>query len=124
MPKIHNHHMRLAKIIVVLAALGALIHVLHSAVASDTSKTPISVVPESPVAAKCTYLAGKTIVRIAAVEDVSNLRVILPDGKELAILPEIQAGWSVAQTFTGTYQSVTVSFVWRGADKQVPVPCQ
>ena len=122
-PLIAYADMRIVKIAIVAAILFGVFHVLSAAIASDTSKTPVSVVPDSPVAATCQYIGGKTVVRIAATENIGNVHLMFPNGKDLAILPDLQKGWSVTQTVSGQYQSVTVSFSWRGAQKDVPIPC-
>jgi hypothetical protein len=116
--------MRIVKIVIALAMLYGIFHVLNTVVAADTSTASVSVVPNSPIAASCQFIAGKTVVRIGAVEDISDVHLLFPDGRDLSILPSLQAGWSVAQTVTGQFKSVTVSYVWRGAAHRVAVPCE
>ena len=115
--------MRIVKIVIVVAILLGALHILSTAIASDAEKTPVSVVPNSPVAASCQYMAGKTVIRVAATEDISDVHLSFPDGQDVAILPTLQKGWSVAHTVSGQYQSVTVVFSWRGSEKRVPIPC-
>ncbi len=116
--------MRLVKIILLLALIAGVVHVIGSAVASDTKATSISVAPKSPVAATCRVIAGKTVVRVAAIDDISSVGLSFADGQSIQLLPNLQKGWSIAQTVSGVHQSVTVTYVWRGAAGKVPVPCQ
>ncbi len=122
-PLIAYRGMRIVKILIVAALLFGVFHVLSAAVASDVKKTPVSVVPNSPVAATCQYVGGKTIVRVAATDDIRDVHLVFPDGRDVAILPMLQKGWSVTQSVSGRFQSVTVVFSWRDSGEKVPVPC-
>ena len=122
-PLIAYAHMRIVKIIIIAAILFGTFHILSAAIASDAEKTPVSVVPNSPVAATCQYVGSKTVIRVAATDDISDVHLSFPDGQDVAIIPTLQKGWSVAQTVSGQYQSVTVVFSWRGSEKRVPIPC-
>lgn len=116
--------MRITKLFVLIVPLLAIGYIINGAIAADTEKSPVSVVPKSPISATCAFTDGKTVVRITAIETISDVSLVFADGSGGPVVSELQKGWSIVQSFSGVHQSVTVVYSWRGAVEQTPIPCR
>lgn len=91
--------------------------------AAGSKSVETAVVPSSPVSVACHVADGHTQISVSAIDDVDHVVAAVGNNSpELA--DHLQKGWSVSRSVSGTYQSAVVRFVWRGAEKQIPVVCQ
>ena len=111
------------KLLAILLPLFVVGYFFSGASAADTGTSSVSVVPESPVSATCTFADGKTVVRIVALDSVSDVHLSLSDGRRVDVVSTLSKDWSVVRTVPGAYQSVLVEYSWRGSAGRVPVPC-
>jgi len=91
--------------------------------AAGSRSVETSVVPTSPVSVACHVVAGHTQISVSAMDDVDHVvAAVGDDSPELA--DHLQRGWSISRSVSGIYQSAVIRFLWRGAEKQIPVVCQ
>ena len=109
---------------IILLLLVVLAVSAYSQFASAGSKSvETAVVPTNPVSVTCHVSGGHTQILVSAADDVDHVvATVGSDSPELA--DHLQKGWSVSRSISGTYQSAVIRFVWRGAEKQIPVVCQ